>query len=374
MNKNPKVSIILTSYNHEKFIGHSIESALNQTFSDFELIILDDHSSDHSWEIISEYKDTRIISVRNETNQRIGNIRKAIDSYSSGEFIAIHHSDDVWEPTKLEKQVKYLEDHSNVGAVFTLAKIIDENDRPIITDDHPYYEKFNQPNRSRFEWLRFFFYNGNVLCNPSGVRRKACIKDIFPGYGFLQLPDLSLWVQLCFKHEIHILQEELTQFRVLSDKSNWSGDKPQNRKRIQFETFKILDHYRQISFKEELLGIFPIAKDYISDDCVDILFALGMVALETGKNEPTYLFGLNLLFQALNDPNRASKLKKYQGFDQMAFFELSAKRDIFSIEKLRNLNQELEEKDQKILYYALSKSWRITSPLRKIMALCRKKN
>lgn len=373
MNNNPKVSIILSSYNHEKFIRHSIDSALNQTYSNFELIIIDDHSSDNSWDIISEYKDTRIIPVRNETNQHIGNIRKAVDCYSSGEYIAIHHSDDVWEPTKLEKQVKFLEGHPNVGAVFTHAKIIDENDQPITTNDHPYYEKFNQPNRSRFEWLRFFFYNGNVLCNPSGVRRKAYLKDIHPGYGFLQLPDLSLWVKLCFKHEIHILQEELTQFRVLSDKSNWSGDKPQNRIRIQYESLKILDHYKQISSKDELLEIFPIAKAYISDGCVDLLFALGMVALETGKNEPTHLFGLNLLYQALNDPHRANKLKEYQGFDQKAFFDLSAKHDVFSVEKLRILNQELEEKEQKILYYALSKSWRFTRPLREIMNFVKRK-
>jgi glycosyltransferase involved in cell wall biosynthesis len=373
MNKNPKVSIVLTSYNHEDFIRQSIESALNQTFSDFELIILDDHSSDYSWDIISEYKDTRIISVRNETNQRIGNIRKAIDCYSSGDFIAIHHSDDVWEPTKLEKQVKYLEDHPNVGAVFTLAKIIDENDQPITTNDHPYYDKFNQPNRSRFEWLRFFFYNGNVLCNPSGVRRKAYIKDIDRCNGFLQLPDLSLWVQLCFKYDIHILQEELTRFRVLSDKSNWSGDKPLNRIRIQFETLKILDHFKQISSKEALLEIFPMAEDYISDDYVDILFALGMVALETGKNEPTHLFGLNLLFDALNDPNRANELKKYQDFDQLAFFELSAKHDIFSVETLRNMYQELQEKDQEIHFYENSKSWRFTRPLREIMNFLKRK-
>ena len=373
MNRNPKVSIILTSYNHAKFIRQSIDSALNQTFSDFELIILDDHSSDHSWEIISEYEDNRIIAHRNDTNQRMGNIRKAIDCYSSGEFIAIHHSDDVWEPTKLEKQVSYLEDHPNVGAVFTQAKIIDENNQPITTDNYPYYEKFKQPNRSRFEWLRFFFYNGNVLCNPSGMRRKAFIKEIHPNNGFLQLPDLSLWVQLCFKHDIHILQEELTQFRVLSDKSNWSGDKPQNRIRVQFELFRIFDHYKKISTKEELVKIFPEAENYISENCADLLFALGMIALENGKSKPTHLFGLNLLFDALNDPSRANKLKEYQGFDQLAFFELSAKHDIFSTEKLRNMSQKLQEKDQKIHFYADSKSWRFTRPLREIMNFLKRK-
>jgi len=369
INKNPKVSIILTSYNHERFIRHSIESVLNQTFSNFELIILDDHSSDSSWNIINEFTDKRIISVRNKTNQRLGNIRRAIEHYSSGELIAIQHSDDVWEPTKLEKQVRYMENHLEVDAVFSHAKIIDENDLPIISTNNPYYNKFNQANRSRFDWLRFFFYNGNVLCNPSSMRRKVCFMNIEPYYGFLQLPDFSFWIQFCFKHEIHILQEELVQFRVFSDNSNWSGDIHKNRIRIQFELLRILDHYKMISTKEELLKIFPEAIKYTSNNYIDIFYALGMIALETGNNQPTYLFGLNLLFDALNDPNRSSKLKKFLGFDQKSFFELTAKHDVFSTEIIRKLQQELERKEQKILYYSLSKSWRFTRPLRKIFNL-----
>ena len=124
----PKVSIILTSYNHEKYINETIDSILNQTFTDYELIIWDDASSDNSWQIIQSYTDPRIKIFRNnETRRGIYGINKAISEIASGNYIAIHHSDDVWEIDKLQKQIDFLDNNPEYGAVFTWAQIIDEN-------------------------------------------------------------------------------------------------------------------------------------------------------------------------------------------------------------------------------------------------------
>lgn len=101
----PKISIILTSFNHEKYIKEAIDSALNQTFTDFELIIWDDASSDNSWEIIQSYGDPRIRSFRNDVQRRgIYGINKAISEVAQGEYIAIHHSDDIWESENLRSR------------------------------------------------------------------------------------------------------------------------------------------------------------------------------------------------------------------------------------------------------------------------------
>src|SRR5689334_17894284 len=99
----PKVSIILTSYNHAKYLQQAIDSALSQTFSDFELIIWDDASTDQSWEIIQSYSDSRIKSFRNRENKGVFVLNRAIQEIATGEYIAIHHSDDIWERKKLEK-------------------------------------------------------------------------------------------------------------------------------------------------------------------------------------------------------------------------------------------------------------------------------
>jgi Glycosyltransferases involved in cell wall biogenesis len=124
----PKVSVVLTSYNHEKYIKEAIDSVLNQTYTDFELIIWDDASTDNSWNIINCYNDKRIIKFRNEYNRRaVYAINNSISEVAKGEYIAIHHSDDVWEPAKLKKQVEFLDNNQGCGAVFTAASIIDDN-------------------------------------------------------------------------------------------------------------------------------------------------------------------------------------------------------------------------------------------------------
>ena len=153
----PLISIILTSYNHAKFIGEAIESVVNQTFSDWELFIFDDASSDNSLNIIQSYFDPRIKAFRNSANQGpTYAFNKVIFELAQGEYIAIHHSDDVWELSKLQKQVDFLEANLDIGAVFSNAQAIDERGAPLTDSTHFYHNIFSQPNRSRYEWLRFF--------------------------------------------------------------------------------------------------------------------------------------------------------------------------------------------------------------------------
>jgi len=123
-----KVSVILTSLNHDKYLRESIDCVLGQTFRDFELIIWDDASSDDSWHLIRRYKDERITAFRNDHRKgTTPNLNRAISEVARGQYIAIHHSDDAWEPNKLEKQVDCLDKHDDIGAVFTNATIIGED-------------------------------------------------------------------------------------------------------------------------------------------------------------------------------------------------------------------------------------------------------
>lgn len=173
MKQKNKVSIIMQSYNHAKYIRQSIESVLGQTFTDFEFIIIDDASTDESWSIINDYSDPRIRAYRNEMSKRVENTRWAISELAVGEYIAIQHSDDVWEMNKLEKQVTFLDSQPNIGAVFTWAHIIDDDGHPFQNEDHFYSHIFEQSNRTRHEWLNHFFYHGNALCHPSVPFRNA---------------------------------------------------------------------------------------------------------------------------------------------------------------------------------------------------------
>ena len=352
MAKTPKVTVILTSYNHAKYLREAIDSVLNQTYSDFELIIWDDASTDESWEIINSYSDPRIQAFRNETNKRGGNIRRALTQGVQGEYIAIHHSDDIWEPQKLEKQTAFLDQNPQIGAVFTNALIINEDGKLFREKSHFYYDVFKQPNRPRHEWLWHFFYYYNALCHPSLLIRRQCYEDC-GSYrsGFAVVPDLDMWVRLCMKYEIYVMPEKLVRFRVRDNELNTSGDRPETRARWQFEFLQILGNYRDIRSSEQFVKIFPSAQRFIKPEGFDLEFALAMVALEFKSNRVTELFGLNLLFEILNDHNRAKKIEKLYGFSQSDFINLTAQSDVFSSQletRLGDMQLRIADQDQTI--------------------------
>lgn len=378
-----KVSVILTSYNHAKYLRQAIESILSQTFSDFELIIWDDASTDESWEIITSYNDPRIRAFRNAFNMHRGNINRGLEK-AQGEYIAIHHSDDVWEPEKLEMQVAFLDAHPEFGAVFTWATIIDDEGNELTNTEHFYYKVFEQPNRSRHEWLNYFFYHGNALCHPSVLIRKQCYLDVGTyRYGLAQSADFDMWVRLSLKYEIYVIPQKLVRFRVHADESNASGSKPENLVRFYFEYLQILENYKSISCFQEFAKIFPEARKFERGGGEDLNFVLGMISVVASPYIFTTLFGLNLLFAAMQDEQRAKKVEKMYGFTQKDFIILTGQHDVFSVgkfieysTKITHLNQVLSERDAQIAQLTQtltdihnSKTWRVALFLRKTLEM-----
>lgn len=346
MKEKKKVSVILSSYNHAKYIREAIESVLNQTYRDFELIIWDDASSDNSWEIISSYSDPRIRAFKNEMNMRGGVTRKAIEEVAQGKYIAIHHSDDIWEPEKLEKQVTFLDAHPEIGAVFSRAAIIDENGDQFKDEKNFYFKIFDQPNRGRFEWLNFFFYNGNALCHPSVLIRKQCYDDCGSyRLGMAQVPDLDMWVRLCQKYEIYILPEKLVRYRVREKSLNASGNRSETRIRNNFEFLHVYENYRLIQSPEDFVKVFPESTNYFKPEGYDIGFILAMAALEEKgtKIQARELFALNQLFEIFSDPERVYKLKTLYNFENKDFIALTASHDVFNLSDLIQYQQKIKE-------------------------------
>lgn len=346
----PKISIILTSFNHEKFIREAVDSVLNQSFTDFELIIWDDASSDNSWHLIQQYSDPRIKALRNVEQKRgIWGINKAISEVARGEYIAIHHSDDIWELDKLEKQVAFLESTPKIGAVFTNALAIAEDGSPLADAKHFYANIFDQPNRTRHEWLRFFFTRGNALCHPSVLIRKACYENCgLYRYGLGQVGDFEMWIRLCLKYEIHVMSENLVRFRVRDNEVNTSGNRPETRIRSAYELYKLLDNYKKIASLEEMRRIFPNADRYGQNGNPDLGFILAMVALEENPSPFVRLFCQDILFDAISDPKRAANISHLYDFDYKSFIALTAKHDVFLLEEMRTIRSMLAERDAQI--------------------------
>ncbi|MBP5955743.1 glycosyltransferase [Pseudomonas anatoliensis] len=321
----PTVSVILTSFNHSKYLRAAIESVLNQTYENFELIIWDDASQDESWEIINSYADARIKPFRNSKSKRgVYGINKAIADVAQGEYIAIHHSDDVWEADKLAKQIGFLNTHPSVGAVFSNARAIDEDGAIHPDTSHYYSSVFDRENRSRQEWLRLFFDQGNALCHPSVLIRRQCYDDCgLYRLGLAQLADFDMWIRLCLKYEIHVLPEKLVKFRVRDNEANSSGNRPETRARVLFEFSMLLPLYGQITDKDDLLKVFPEAEAFLSEEGTCVHYAMARAMLEVKTFDIVVPFALTDLFKILNSPDK----KVPAEFSVTEFVRLTAELD-----------------------------------------------
>lgn len=127
---NELVSIIMPSYNTAKFIGKSIESVLNQTYKNWELIIVDDCSTDDTDDVIEKYDDTRIRYIKNKTNSGAAVSRNTGLNIAKGKWIAFLDSDDLWSNNKLAEQILFMEKH-NHSFSYTSYREIDEHGNEI---------------------------------------------------------------------------------------------------------------------------------------------------------------------------------------------------------------------------------------------------
>ncbi len=341
---NPRVSIGIPSYNHGKYISETIDSILNQTFQDFEIIITDDGSSDNTIEVLKSFSDPRIKLYVFDKNRGACKALNNCINKSRGEYFAYVSSDDIWEHNKLEKQVKFLDENSKIPLVFTKVKIIDENGKQFMNKNHFYFAIFEEENRSREEWLNRFFYKGNCICHPSIMIRKSIYDEI--GYyneQMANLPDFDMWVRLCLQYDFHILDEKLTKFRIRENEKNMSGNKITTNIRVRFERLQILNHYLKIKDIGTFSKIFPDADKFGTLKSSMIPYFLARLAFDTNHNF-MQLWALDTLFNLMQSEEIVNELKKDYNFSSSDFIKMSAEGDFFSIQLLARRNHELHEK------------------------------
>ena len=332
-----KVSVILVSYNQGSYLKQSIESVLQQTYQNIELIIVDDCSTDNSWEVIQSFRDSRIIAHRNKTNMGSngGGIAKyALEHWVSGKYIAIQHSCDFWEKSKLEKQVRFLENdkEKKYGAVFTLVNVVTETGEAFKNTKDFYYNAFEKENRNRFEWLRYFFEHGNCLChNSSLVRTEYHKKYKLFIKGLRQTPDFYKWLRLCLNKEIYIIQERLTGFRMINGQRGASRYNVETSIRSSIEMFSIVQQYRNLKKYEDFVRVFPEIKSIMNKKSFNADFALAQMCLRTGMPNYYRLFGYQLIYQLINDQKVSGLIKKNFNYDIRDFWNENSKVDIFGI-------------------------------------------
>ncbi|MBD3561856.1 glycosyltransferase family 2 protein, partial [Planktothrix sp. FACHB-1355] len=113
---HPKVSVVIPAYNAMRYLPATLDSVFNQTYTDLEILIIDDGSKDETVEWVAQITDPRVQLI-SQQNKGVSEARNAGIANARGEYIALLDADDLWEPTKLEKQVRCLEDNPAVGLV-----------------------------------------------------------------------------------------------------------------------------------------------------------------------------------------------------------------------------------------------------------------
>jgi glycosyltransferase involved in cell wall biosynthesis len=331
----PAVSVIIPSYNHERYIGESIQSVLSQQYQDFEIVITDDGSSDRTVEVIEGFRDPRIKIFRHSRNLGASVAANNCILQSSGKYIAMLSSDDAWYPEKLQLQVDYLETHPPIAAVFGKVDWVDKNGRPILYKRFPALDVFDVHNRPRYEWLNYFFYRGNCLCHPTSLIRRACYTEVgMFNPALASLPDFDLWIRICFKYDIAVLDRKLIRFRRINDERNASGDTDENRVRNRFEYRQILNHYLEITNPEEFSSIFPEAGKFGKPAGEGIPYLLGRIAVDTGVDFKV-LWGLDLILSQIQNESIAQFLLDNYNFSHRDFIGLTGRYNIFGIPNIR---------------------------------------
>jgi len=165
----PLVSVVIPAYNHEQFIGAAIDSVLNQTMSDLELIIVDDGSTDNTAEVIKAYNDPRISYTWQENQDAYNTINRGM-SMASGQYISILNSDDVYTIDRLEKCLQHIE-NTDAEVVFSDVIPIDGEGQPL-TEPNFGWNLWHQKNRDyyfRFNDVYAGFLNGNYMVTTSNL-------------------------------------------------------------------------------------------------------------------------------------------------------------------------------------------------------------
>ncbi len=258
-NKQPLVSISIPVYNAEKTIAETVQSILDQTYQNLEIIIVDNASTDSTLKILQKFKDPRIKIYKNEKN--IGaekNFSKCV-RLANGEYTAIFHADDVYLSTMVEKQIEIFQNNPNIGAVFTMAnkinthgEIIGETKLPPKLKNKEYYH-FNEIFISILEY-------GNFLVTPSAMVKSRIYKKMIPfnEEKFGTSADLDMWLRILEKYPITVIDEKLMNYRISYQQGSYQLRRTRTE---QADFFKVINHY--LSIKYDTINIpIDILKKY----------------------------------------------------------------------------------------------------------------
>ncbi|HOS83041.1 MAG TPA: glycosyltransferase [Methanolinea sp.] len=201
---NPILSVIMPVFNAEKYLSQAIESILNQTFKDFELIIIDDNSTDNTRHIIQSYHDNRIIYIINPIPLGLQNSLNQGLKIAKGDYIARMDADDISDANRFLKQITFLKKNPEIGICGSWIEVIDENNNIL--------HKVQLPIKSTIIAWHLFF--GDCIAHPTVIFRRSIKEYLNYDSNFTLAEDYELWIRLIKKIKFENIPEYLLKYRI----------------------------------------------------------------------------------------------------------------------------------------------------------------
>lgn len=219
----PKVTVAIPTYNRAHYLKEAIESVLNQTYTDYELLVVDNASTDNTEEVVKSFNDKRIKYIKNETNiGMVNNWNKCID-LAQGEYLIIFHDDDIMKPELLEKEVEILERDNNTVLVAANIDLIDKVGKTLRKNNFNIYEDiiFNQ-----YEFIKKKYTNNINLPCPTIMYRLLYIKK--NKIRFNEEVGLACDTYMCFEinllpNKLYLLREPLLKYRIHDNQESYKN-------------------------------------------------------------------------------------------------------------------------------------------------------
>jgi glycosyltransferase involved in cell wall biosynthesis len=265
----PLVSVVMSSYNHEKFISEAIESVLGQDFNDLELIIVDDASTDSSRQIIHKYeaKDSRIRVILHEANWGIAKTVNEGMAAAKGEFLAHTASDDVWMKDKLSKQLTVLESNEDL-IVSSDGEIIDESGQPVGLS----FSELMTLSVSKSGDIFQEVLSGGHVFTTTLLYKRANVGSIVLDERLTYANDWKFTLDLAAKYEFYYIQEQLAQYRIHAN-NTWGLNGPEGgKKRLVDQEFILVREYKLSQYPHRMSAE---AKATELEQLGSLYFALG---------------------------------------------------------------------------------------------------
>jgi len=245
----PLVSVCIPTHNSAPFLKEVLESILNQTYSNIEIIISDNDSKDETEIIAKSFAAYNRISIfKNSTNIGCYNNYNKLINLSKGVFIAIYHSDDIYESNIVDKEVEFLTNNPNAGAVFTMSKIINKNSQVVKELHLPRELTGKNIFDIREIYSALLVHENSFLICPTFMTRKNILMNVglFNEKDFKTSADLEMWLRILEKYPIGIIKEKLMKYRMHNNQGAFSYEHMRTK---EANFFLVMDYFsKKLSF------------------------------------------------------------------------------------------------------------------------------